>query len=132
MRDLGPGHVRDAEPSWLEPRKLEALYIAGRNIGDEYRYILDRKYAKKYPGSMLERPSLLLNPWATTPTATAFDEGAGGGGFFVAHPGGERRRGIRRIHELERLQRYLVEGAGVPSTVWSWVSSCPTVSISFW
>jgi len=23
-------------PSWLEPRKLEALYIAGRNIGDDY------------------------------------------------------------------------------------------------
>jgi hypothetical protein len=62
--------VRDAEPSWLEPRKLGALYIAGRNIGDEYRYILDRKYAKKYPGSMLERPSLLLNPWAVRGTET--------------------------------------------------------------
>ncbi len=63
-------HVRDAEPSWLEPRKLETLYIAGRNIGDEYRYILDRKYAKKYPGNMLERPSLLLNPWAVRSTET--------------------------------------------------------------
>ena len=40
-----------------------SLYLAGRNIGDEYRYILDRKFAQKYPGTMLERPSLLLNPW---------------------------------------------------------------------
>ena len=40
------------------------------NIGDEYRYILDRKYAKKFPGNMLERPSLLLNPWAVRSTET--------------------------------------------------------------
>ena len=74
-------HVRDAEPSWLEPRKLEALYIAGRNIGDEYRYILDRKYAKKYPGNMLERPSLLLNPWAVRSTETGEQEAAAGEEF---------------------------------------------------
>ncbi|MCY2992465.1 MAG: hypothetical protein NTY19_31980, partial [Planctomycetota bacterium] len=75
------GHVRDAEPSWLEPRKLEALYIAGRNIGDEYRYILDRKYAKKYPGNMLERPSLLLNPWAVRSTETGEQVAAAGADF---------------------------------------------------
>ncbi|MCY2990724.1 MAG: hypothetical protein NTY19_23025, partial [Planctomycetota bacterium] len=74
-------HVRDAEPSWLEPRKLEALYIAGRNIGDEYRYILDRKYAKKYPGNMLERPSLLLNPWAVRSTETGEQNAAEGQAF---------------------------------------------------
>ncbi|MCY2991239.1 MAG: hypothetical protein NTY19_25705 [Planctomycetota bacterium] len=74
-------HVRDAEPSWLEPRKLEALYIAGRNIGDEYRYILDRKYAKKYPGNMLERPSLLLNPWAVRSTETGEQVAAAGADF---------------------------------------------------
>ncbi|MCY2989240.1 MAG: hypothetical protein NTY19_15405, partial [Planctomycetota bacterium] len=74
-------HVRDAEPSWLEPRKLEALYIAGRNIGDEYRYILDRKYAKKYPGNMLERPRLLLNPWAVRGTETGEQVAAAGADF---------------------------------------------------
>ena len=41
----------------------ESHYVAGRSIGDEFRYILERKYAKKYPGNMLKRPSLLLNPW---------------------------------------------------------------------
>jgi hypothetical protein len=73
--------VRDAEPGWLEPRKLEALYIAGRNIGDEYRYILDRKYAKKFPGNMLERPSLLLNPWAVRSTETGEQQAAAGADF---------------------------------------------------
>ncbi len=52
-----------------EPR-AESQYIAGRNIGDEYRYIIDRKFARKYPGNMLERPSLLLNPWAIRSTET--------------------------------------------------------------
>ena len=86
--------VRDAEPSWLEPRKLEALYIAGRNIGDEYRYILDRKYAKKHPGNMLERPSLLLNPWAVRSTETG-EQVAAAGADFAKKPeqagGGEGR-----------------------------------------
>ena len=39
------------------------LYSAGREIGDEYRYILERRYAKLFPGNMLTRPGLLLNPW---------------------------------------------------------------------
>ena len=90
-------HVRDAEPSWLEPRKLEALYIAGRNIGDEYRYILDRKYAKKYPGNMLERPSLLLNPWAVRSTETGEQVAAAGEEFAKksdqAGGGGAQGRG---------------------------------------
>ncbi|GMV92849.1 MAG: hypothetical protein AMXMBFR82_26270 [Candidatus Hydrogenedentota bacterium] len=45
-----------------------ALYQSGRFIGDEYRYILERRFAAKFPGNMLERPSLLLNPWAVQET----------------------------------------------------------------
>ncbi|MCB9638529.1 MAG: hypothetical protein H6727_06425 [Myxococcales bacterium] len=56
-------------------------YATGRNIGDEYRYILDRKYAKKYPGNMLRRPGLLLNPWAVRKTSTEIQLGATGEGF---------------------------------------------------
>ena len=40
-----------------------SFYESGRDIGDEYRYILDRQTAKKFPGNMLDRPGLLLNPW---------------------------------------------------------------------
>ncbi len=49
-------------------------YISGRDIGDEYRYILDRKYATKFPGNMLKKPELLLNPWAMRKTDTEIHE----------------------------------------------------------
>ena len=42
---------------------LPNLYSGGREIGDEYRYILDRRYAAKFPGNRLPRPGLLLHPW---------------------------------------------------------------------
>ena len=31
-------------------RPLNSLYLSGRAIGDEYRYILDRKYAEEVSG----------------------------------------------------------------------------------
>ncbi|WP_397384757.1 autotransporter-associated beta strand repeat-containing protein, partial [Prosthecobacter sp.] len=45
------------------PARNPNLYSAGREIGDEYRYILERRYAKLFPGNMLTGPGLLLNPW---------------------------------------------------------------------
>ncbi len=57
-------------------------YHAGREIGDEYRYILDRRYAAKFPGNMLRRPGLLLNPWAVDESDTAIGVGGGAGGSF--------------------------------------------------
>lgn len=50
-------------PSLRTPDRLPNLYSAGREIGDEYRYILERRHAKVFPGNMLKRPGLLLNPW---------------------------------------------------------------------
>ena len=50
------------------PAKNPNLFAAGRQIGDEYRYILERKYGKIYPGNMLSRPGLLLNPWEVRDT----------------------------------------------------------------
>lgn len=50
-------------PAWLPN-----LYLSGRTIGDEFRYILERRYQKKFPGNMLERPEILLNPWAVQDT----------------------------------------------------------------
>jgi len=58
---LQSGPVRG--PRTMIPGRLPNLYSGGREIGDEYRYILDRRYAAKYPGNMLPRPGLLLNPW---------------------------------------------------------------------
>ncbi|MCA9154156.1 MAG: hypothetical protein KDA38_05190, partial [Planctomycetales bacterium] len=73
--------VRDAEPSrYLLPEQL-SHFMEGRIIGDEIRYILDRKYAPKYPGNMLERPELLLNPWAIRQTETSQQEAQLGSEF---------------------------------------------------
>ena len=57
-------------------------YKSGRDIGDEYRYILERQHADRYPGNMLDRPGLLISPWSKQKTdadkellarGTAFD-----------------------------------------------------------
>jgi hypothetical protein len=49
-------------------RFLPSLYISGRNLGDELRYILERRDAQKFAGNMLSRPEILLNPWAVRDT----------------------------------------------------------------
>jgi hypothetical protein len=73
--------VRDAELTGVVPGYAESVYLTGRNIGDEYRYVLDRRGQKKYPGNMLERPSLLLNPWAVRTTETGEQLAVGGDVF---------------------------------------------------
>ncbi len=75
------GRVRDMEPFHVELPRLESLYAEGRDIGDEYRYIIDRKRAQKFPGNMLERPSLLLNPWPVRQTETGQQQAAAGQAF---------------------------------------------------
>ena len=69
-------------PASGTPARLPNLYSAGREIGDEYRYILERRYAKAYPGNMLPRPGLLLNPWerrSTEPEALLQNAGRSAG-----------------------------------------------------
>lgn len=70
-------------------RPARTFYESGRDIGDEYRYILDRQLARKFPGNMLERPGLLLNPWAVRDTDTQTEtlaKGAEYGGASAAVP----------------------------------------------
>jgi hypothetical protein len=64
---------------WAQTR---TFYESGRDIGDEYRYIIDRQQAVKYPGNMLERPGLLLNPWVLRATE-AQPERLGVGGAYA-------------------------------------------------
>ena len=79
---LGRGWASEPRAYWHYP--AESAYLTGRNIGDEYRYIIDRKYARKFPGNMLDRPSLLLNPWAVRPTETGEQMAIGGDEFGAA------------------------------------------------
>ena len=62
------GAVGGAEPYVYGVPKPLSRYIAGRNIGEEFRYILERKHTTKLPGNLLTRPGLLLNPWAIRKT----------------------------------------------------------------
>ncbi|MGD8836089.1 MAG: hypothetical protein PVJ19_14190, partial [Desulfobacteraceae bacterium] len=70
--------------------KPASQYVAGRNIGDEYRYILERAHAEKFPGNMLNRPELLLNPWSIRKTETAVAEAEPGEAYLsrAAAPAG--------------------------------------------
>jgi len=51
-----------ALPRALDVPPAQSTYHAGLALGDEYRYVLERRFAPKYPGNMLARPSWLLNP----------------------------------------------------------------------
>ena len=82
------GKVRDAELSGNVPTRPESVYLTGRNIGDEYRYVLDRRGMRKYPGNMLDRPQMLLNPRAIRSTE-AGEQLAQGGDMF--QPKGEAK-----------------------------------------
>ncbi|MBC8353133.1 MAG: hypothetical protein H8E66_14145 [Planctomycetes bacterium] len=73
--------VVDPEPYQVDPGQMTSLYVAGRSIGDEYQYIIDRRYAKKYPGVLVERPSVLLNPWAVRKTESGKQDAQTGDDF---------------------------------------------------
>jgi hypothetical protein len=75
------GRVRAAELGGVYPGHAASVYLTGRNIGDEYRYVLDRRAQKKFPGNMLDRPQLLLNPWAIRTTETGEQLAEAGGAF---------------------------------------------------
>jgi hypothetical protein len=77
-------------------------YVSGRDLGDEYRYILDRKYAVKFPGNMLTRPSLLLNPWALRETQTGRQTAETGGQFKQAGASRGRESSFMRAHGKRR------------------------------
>ena len=68
-------------PFSLKPGRSLSSYVEGRDIGEEMRYILDRKSISKYPGNMLPRPSLLLNPWKLQDTINSNQIAAAGGEF---------------------------------------------------
>jgi len=70
---------------------VASSYHSGREIGAEYRYILERRYAKKFPGNMLHRPGLLLNPWALEETDSTIGLGGGAGGRFGGRYGGKAK-----------------------------------------
>jgi hypothetical protein len=45
-------------------------YVSDLRLGEEYQYVLRRRYAAKYPGVMLPQPGVILNPWETEETSS--------------------------------------------------------------
>lgn len=94
--DPGPA-VDEAAP----PRaRSEAEYHASRALGDELRYVLERREARTYPGNMLQRPTLLLNPWELAETETG--QGLAGGGGKFGRRGGAPASGGPGTLRIER------------------------------
>ena len=60
---------------------VRSYYVEGREIGDELRYILERRSADRFPGNMNERPAVLLNPWAVRSTQTDVQDAQRGTDF---------------------------------------------------
>ena len=110
--------VRDLEPWVRSPSIRRSVYMEGRKIGDEYEYILRRKYATKYPGNMLERPSLLLNPWEVQETSNSSQDAADGTDYGrvgnqrdgKSQREGEKQDGIGGNKDFANLD-YLGDGA---------------------
>ncbi len=56
-------------------------FVSGRDIGDEVRYVLERRGHARSPGLLLDKPGLLLNPWAVRTTNTGLQQARSGGAF---------------------------------------------------
>ncbi len=71
-------------PGFRANRPRPIAYVSGRELGDEYRYVLERRNAKRFPTLQLDKPSLLLNPWARRTTTTDVAAARPGGVFQAA------------------------------------------------
>ncbi|HEX8294701.1 MAG TPA: hypothetical protein VF593_00240 [Chthoniobacteraceae bacterium] len=100
LSDLGS--FQRLEPALGESARRPNLFAAGRAIGDEYRYILERRYSKIFPGNMLPRPGLLLNPWEVRSTDLAAQEMARSESLSRARGDREARQKAAPKDELQQ------------------------------
>jgi len=84
------GDDRLPQPQAWTSAYRPSLYQSARTIGEEYRYVLERRGAKHYAGNLLPRPGLLLNPWAISDTATEKQNAAAGEDAAPMQAGGFR------------------------------------------
>ncbi|WP_035603284.1 hypothetical protein [Haloferula sp. BvORR071] len=79
-------------PALLTPGFTGNAFLESKRLSDEMRYILDRRAAKTFPGSMLPRAGLLVNRWSEDDVVQAEQKGEGG---RVGHGTGGGRSGGR-------------------------------------
>lgn len=90
-------------------------YISGRDIGEEYRYILERRNAKKFPGNLLSRPGLLLNPWELNETQTEVKEADKGEAYRKSAASMEAQRAGGAMAPEEPVAAAIMDEDGSPS-----------------
>jgi hypothetical protein len=101
----------------LRPGFLTCGFLTERRLGDEMRYILDRRAAPTFPGSLLPRPGLLLNRWSdedldqetliADPRSDGdADDGRGFGGAFGS-VAASKKRGDDRASSLAAVCDFL-------------------------
>lgn len=78
--------VRGAEPWLYAQGAATSAYVSGRNLGDEIAYVLRRRGQLPHAGAMVDRPSLLLHPWAIDDTRTEKQDAQAGDDFGRAEP----------------------------------------------
>ena len=73
--------IRGPEP-WAFSRGASTnAYVSGRDLGDEIAYVLRRRAEAPFAGAMLDRPSVLLDPWAVEDTTTVRQDARAGEEF---------------------------------------------------
>lgn len=82
---------RPLNPAWELVGAPPSHYLDSRAVGDEERYILARRNQQQFPGNLLEKPSLLLNPVAIGETSRQEVHGDAGGEFGERSGGGRHR-----------------------------------------
>ncbi len=58
--------------------RIPSFYINSLKLDEEYQYVLQRQFVKKYLGSLLPQPSAILNPWELSVTQNASQTAAAG------------------------------------------------------
>ncbi|ORE06466.1 hypothetical protein BCV72DRAFT_305474 [Rhizopus microsporus var. microsporus] len=68
--------IKNSKPLIQHDRSLKtrSIFLQGMQIGEEYQYILNRKKLKKWVGSNLTHPSLLINPKEHSSTTSSSRE----------------------------------------------------------
>ncbi len=66
------------KPPILTPGFEANAYLTERRLDSEMRYILERRAAKTFPGSMLPRPGILAQRWSKEDIDSSGEDGFGG------------------------------------------------------
>lgn len=78
------GCLTSHDTQLLHPPTTNCVYLSGRRLSDEQRYVLDRRNLPSRLGNMLKRPNLLLQPEEIGETESKREKLGEGGDFSAS------------------------------------------------